>query len=485
MRKTSGKALSDKQKEALSAVLKKIERCRKSRSKTLKIGYNGYLTVFPDEIRRLTWLTGLYVECTGIGILPEWIGELENLKVLDIHSNHKIRKLPASLGKLKHLKKLILGGTGIKKLPSCIGRIHSLELLDISIHDIQEAPQCIVNLPALKRIETWNGDISHLPALAAKQHELNIIEAKRRIKNGKKNKSKKLDLSYLYTGELPEELSELYWLEELDLTCNALKQLPDWIGNYRKLTTLSLDSNELTSLPDSIGNLSKLKVISLDLNHLSTLPETFGNLKSLEAFVLWEDDNHPAAEKKYGQGSWFTCLPESFGNLSSLKTFNVMATRLTSLPESFGNLTKLRELSIQECITDDFHFPGTMKNLKALRELTLGGFNHVPDFVKELKDLTALDISHNRLYDLPDFMGNLTKLKSLNLHSTWIKELPDWIGNLKNLEDLDISNNDIEVYPEMVKKLPKLKKFLGSYNIFNAGDNKKNNVTKRSKKKNV
>ena len=363
MGKISEKTLSD-QKEAISEMLEKIEKCRKSQSKTLKID----LTEFPEEIRQLTGITSLY-------------------------------------------------------------------------------------------------------------QGINIIESKHRIDCCKKQKSKKLDLSYLYLGELPNELPDLYWLEELDLTSNDLTQLPDWIGNYKKLTALNLNYNELTSLPDSIGNLLKLKEIYFDLNRLHTLPETFGNLKSLEVFILGEESH---------QNSCFTCLPESFGNLSSLKIFCVMDTRLASLPESFGNLNKLRKLNIQECITNDFHFPSTMKNLKALRELSLSGFDHVPDFTKELKELTMLDISHNRLYDLPDFIGNLTKLKILNLHSTWIKELPDWIGNFKNLESLDISSNEIEADPKIiVKKLPKLKKFFDSNNIFNTEDNKKNNLTKRGRKKNV
>jgi len=85
------------QKAAMAEAIEKIEKCRDSHSKSLKIGYNGYLNVFPEEIRQLTWLTSLSVVCTGIRILPDWIGELENLRVLDISSNQKIRKLPSSL----------------------------------------------------------------------------------------------------------------------------------------------------------------------------------------------------------------------------------------------------------------------------------------------------------------------------------------------------------------------------------------------------
>jgi Leucine-rich repeat (LRR) protein len=82
MARNSEKVIAE-QKAAMTETLEVIEKCKKTHSKTLEIGYNGYLklTVIPEEIRQLTWLTGLYVVYTDIRIIPDWIGELENLKV--------------------------------------------------------------------------------------------------------------------------------------------------------------------------------------------------------------------------------------------------------------------------------------------------------------------------------------------------------------------------------------------------------------------
>jgi Leucine-rich repeat (LRR) protein len=468
MSKKNEKILAE-QKIAMAEAQKKINECKKTHSKTLQIGLNYCLTVFPEEIRQLTWLTSLSVVGTEFKILPDWIGELENLRVLDISGNLKIRKLPSTISKLKKLKKIVLDHTGLKKIPLIISNLLSLELLDICIYDLKEIPQCVLDLPKLKRIETKGINICHLPLLAAKQQELDRKECLRRIEYCKKQKKKNINLFDLHICELPKELSDLYWLEKLNLCCCHLKKLPNWIGNFSKLTELDLSHNELKSLPDTIGNLSKLKKINLAGNRLQTLPETFGNLTSLEEF-------YPA--------SCLTSLPESFGNLSSLKTFYVSNTSLKRLPESFGNLRSLRELFIDKFLEEEFHFPKSMKNLKALRKLDLSAFDKVPDFVGELKDLTILDISHNMLYTLPDFIENLTKLKTLNLHSTWIKELPEWIGDLKNLVDLDISSNDIIVDPEIVKKLPKLKYFYDGYNIYNTENNENDkSISKLSNKK--
>jgi Leucine-rich repeat (LRR) protein len=115
-----------------------------------------------------------------------------------------------------------------------------------------------------------------------------------------------------------------------------------------------------------------------------------------------------------------------------------------------------------------------LKNLKALRKVSLSALDKVPDFVSELKNLTDLDISHNRLYALPDFIGNFKKLRTLNLHSTWIIKLPEWVSNLKNLVDLDISNNDIVVNPKnVIKKLHKLKEYDDCYNKFDSEDSER------------
>ena len=505
------------EKTAMDKALKQIEKCRVTHSKTLIIR-NPWLTALPEELRKLSWLKRLYIVDTAIRVLPGWIGELENLETFDISRASNICKLPPSLVKLKKLKNLIIDLTGLTKLPSFIGKLHSLELLDL-IMPVKEVPQSILDLPKLKCINThvyYDNIVGSYPSnLVAKQHELNVKEFFRRINQCKKNKSKKLNLSYLHIEKLPKEFSDLYWLEELDLECNRLKQLPEWICNFSKLKVLNLyrndlkqlpDSisnlanlnvfdlshNKLMSLPNSIGNLSKLKKIILSDNRLKTLPETFCKLKSLEEFTLEGFFDGPYLKgigKAYGyrNNPCFSSLPESFGNLSSLKIFEVSCTKLTELPESFGNLKSLNELTIQCCETKDFHFPKSMKKLKTLRyvDLSSGAFDKVPDFINELKELNILDIQGNSLYILPEFLGNLKKLKFLNLKSTKINKLPEWVGNLKNLVELDISHNSIEVDPKIKKNLPKLKKYDDSLNYFNPHKEKRKQERARKKGANM
>ena len=99
----------------------------------------------------------------------------------------------------------------------------------------------------------------------------------------------------------------------------------------------------------------------------------------------------------------------------------------------------------------------TFKRIQMLQSLQewLQGFGE--NFsIDELKNLTELDLSGERIDKLPDSIGNLSNLQKLYLHETNIQELPDSIGNLSNLELLTLSNNNISKLPESIGKLKNL-----------------------------
>jgi len=64
----------------------------------------------------------------------------------------------------------------------------------------------------------------------------NYAEAKRLIEECRKKESKKLDLSKLNLKEIPPEIAELQFLEELDIT--RQKKIPEFIGNIVSLKKL-------------------------------------------------------------------------------------------------------------------------------------------------------------------------------------------------------------------------------------------------------
>lgn len=68
---------------------------------------------------------------------------------------------------------------------------------------------------------------------------------------------------------LPEEISVLSELNELNLTGNKLQALPNSIRDLTKLKRLNLDKNDFSVFPDHIRKNSSLSHVSIDQNPFS------------------------------------------------------------------------------------------------------------------------------------------------------------------------------------------------------------------------
>jgi len=80
-----------------------------------------------------------------------------------------------------------------------------------------------------------------------------------------------LHLSNRGLSNVPEAVSDLTELEELDLPDNYLDELPTSINKLKNLKTLRLDKNQLREL-QAIAELSNLTMPSVSNTQLSVLP---------------------------------------------------------------------------------------------------------------------------------------------------------------------------------------------------------------------
>ena len=133
-------------------------------------------------------------------------GDFKNLEELSLNDDFK--EIPQELGRLKKLKKIVLG----------YGR-----------NGFAELPDSICLLENLEEISTYDGILKKLPQ--------NI---------GNLKKLKKLVLSFNKLTELPESICELSNLEFFSLWGNKIKKLPKNMGNLKKLSWISLDMKTLT-----------------------------------------------------------------------------------------------------------------------------------------------------------------------------------------------------------------------------------------------
>ncbi len=73
------------------------------------------------------------------------------------------------------------------------------------------------------------------------------------------------------------------------------------------------------------------------------------------------------------------------------------------------------------------------------------------------RNLTTLDLQHNKLTDLPETIGDLPRLARLGLRYNRLhsNSIPKSLGNCKELEQFNVENNCISSLPEgLLASLP-------------------------------
>jgi len=132
---------------------------------------------------------------------------------------------------------------------------------------------------------------------------------------------------------------------------------------------------------------------------------------------------------------------------------------LEILPDSIGNLLYLENLDVDH--TNLCELPRSIGNLKNLKWLSIIDCN-IPEIPEEIGTLTRLEnlkISSSNLAKLPKSIGNLESLKDLDLFGNSLKDIPESIGNLKSLECLSLGRNLFTTLPESIANINSLNEF--------------------------
>jgi hypothetical protein len=114
---------------------------------------------FPPVVTRLTKLRILRIDTAFSNstprqkplVLPEDIGNLENLEELSLEHN-QIQELPKSIGKLKKLRKLQLTDNNLTTLPAEFGDLTNLEELKIEANILTGWPSSMSKLTSLRLV---------------------------------------------------------------------------------------------------------------------------------------------------------------------------------------------------------------------------------------------------------------------------------------------------------------------------------------------
>ncbi|XP_004295584.1 PREDICTED: putative receptor-like protein kinase At3g47110-like [Fragaria vesca subsp. vesca] len=234
-------------------------------------------------------------DCNMRGNIPNHVGNLTNLTLLDLAENELSGPIPTSLGRLPNVQLLDVHGNKLQgHIPDELCQLNHLNELSLYENQLTGAiPACLGNLNA---------------ALRGLFLQSNLL-----------------------TSTIPSTLWGLTDIFRLNLSSNSLVgPLTEGFGNLKVVTDVDLSNNQLSgSIPSSIESLQNLVNLSLASNNLEGLiPSSFGNMLSLERLDL-------------SQNNLSGMIPKSLEALSYLKYLNLSFNKLQGEIPTGGPFTNL------------------------------------------------------------------------------------------------------------------------------------------------
>ncbi|KAD3066688.1 hypothetical protein E3N88_34568 [Mikania micrantha] len=389
---------------------------------------NPNLTGSLPEFHLNTLLKYLRVSLTGFtGVVPESIGNLNHLEVLDLETCHFFGRLPGSLSNLTQLTSLTLYENEFTGLVPSLESLSKLTVLRLGFNNFE-----------IGREYNWIKKLTKLIDLDLDQMNIHD-EILPYLANLTKLRFVTMGSNFVF-GRIPTSIMNLTQLTILDLQGNQLQgQISNLFLNFKNLEYLSVAHNNLSGTVglESFSGLMKLNFLLLDGNRFSfittsnytneSLPqmEYLGlsscNLKEFPAFLQFQMQ--------------MTCLLLYENEIKGL------------IPNWFLNNSRytLRMLGLTDNFITGFHehphfLPWINLEVFQMSNNQLQGRLPIPP-----ETIVIYDVSNNNLRgDIPSSMCELESLQLLDLSSNKMSgTLPPCLGNLNNsLVGLDLKQNN-------------------------------------------
>ncbi|KAF8030722.1 hypothetical protein BT93_D0031 [Corymbia citriodora subsp. variegata] len=211
------------------------------------------------------------------GEIPGEIGNLVNLKVLNMYNNQFSGEFPANFGNLPNLVKFQLARNNLRgKIPTFLGNLTKLIILSLSGNNFHgQIPSHLSKCRSLQWLDLSHNNLSGtIPPQLIGLSSITII----------------LNLSHNHlSGILPIEVGNLRTLTTLDISNNMLVgEIPNSLGECTGLTLLRMGGNFFHgSIPQSIKSLGGIEELDLSGNNLSgQIPEFLVLFHSLKLLNL-------------------------------------------------------------------------------------------------------------------------------------------------------------------------------------------------------
>jgi GTPase SAR1 family protein len=231
--------------------------------------------------------TKLDLSSMELNELPESIGQLTQLRALEIADNH-LTALPDWVGNLAQLEELNITGNRVRTLPEAFVNLKNLSHMFLGHNDFREFPELVKHLPELRGLFLHNNKLTELPEWLKELSNLTNLT---------------LSDNPIY-GSLPslEKLKKLVQLDMGPLSEDSLNAIPPWLQSLTNLQDLSFSGCNLRELPNWLSELKNLLFIDVSGNLLNEIPSSLIQLEKLEILYLESNPLKPELKAAYEQG---------------------------------------------------------------------------------------------------------------------------------------------------------------------------------------
>ncbi|CAI9285994.1 unnamed protein product [Lactuca saligna] len=252
--------------------------------KFLNLGQNNLFGRLPTSIEYLINLSILYLYKNNFsGELPLSLKNCTSLKSLNLGANKFSDNVPVWIGEiLSGLYGLILRSNNFfGTIPLQLCQLVNLQILDLSVNNLHGTiPSCLSNLTTMAQQGSLQ-DVQFNTTVRSGDthiHDTYVDHAMIRWHGDEREFFrilkflKSIDLSSNnLTGQIPNEITNLYGLIALNLSMNALfGEIPGTIGEMKNLLTLDLSRNNVSGrMPSSMSQMSLLNYLDVSFNNLS------------------------------------------------------------------------------------------------------------------------------------------------------------------------------------------------------------------------
>ena|GEM_PF-2468626 len=318
---------------------------------------NNNISFIPSCIESLIQLNSFYISNNNLITLPDEISSLESLASLWVNQN-PINSLPDSFCNLTELHTCVIDPElSYEYLPDCFDNILDGDCIPNGEEDnelgcelgetvIDNQSYCIDDLLVLSQIIEMNG-ITSLSSVLDDSDDDGYVDDQSNIFTPLELgyqvwvDGRLVQLSFISEGiyqsygyqipYLPESISDLDYLEILNVSEVGLIEFPDSFGSLSNLSGLDAWRNNLNddSFPSSMNDL-QLAAISLDGNQLSIVPD-FIQYSAASLAVLYLGYGY------WGTGNMIEYLPEWWNNVlfGTLFILDLSNNYLKELPDNY------------------------------------------------------------------------------------------------------------------------------------------------------